>query len=140
MNRIAIEARSGRWCRLGGVALALACCFAPAPCRADENQKGTPVTHKPFGRTPDGKQTTLVTCTNASGATMQVTDYGARLVSLTVPDRNGQQANVTLAFDSAEKYAAHRAYFGCTTGRFANRIAHGKFTLDGKDYKLATNN
>jgi aldose 1-epimerase len=71
---------------------------------------------------------------------MQVTDFGARLVALDVPDRNGKLANVTLGFDSAEKYAAHSAFFGCTTGRFANRIAKGKFTLDGNEYKLAVNN
>jgi len=71
---------------------------------------------------------------------MQVTDYGARLVAVEVPDNKGKLANVTLGFDSAEKYAAHTAFFGCTTGRYANRIAKGRFTLDGNEYKLATNN
>jgi len=71
---------------------------------------------------------------------MQVTDYGARLVSLRVPDRQKQFENVTLGFDSVDKYVGHTAYFGCTTGRFANRIGKGRFKLDGKDYKLATNN
>jgi aldose 1-epimerase len=98
------------------------------------------VTQKAFGKTPDGVETKLFTCSNAQGATMQVTDYGARLVSVEVPDRNGKPANVTLGFDSAEKYGVHTAYFGCTTGRFANRIAKGRFTLDGKEYKLAANN
>jgi aldose 1-epimerase len=107
---------------------------------ADDAGKGPSVTQKPFGKTPDGTVASLFTCTNAKGTTMQVTDYGARLVALEVPDRNGNLANVTLGFDSAEKYGAHSAFFGCTTGRYANRIAKGKFSLDGKDYTLATNN
>ena len=86
-----------------------------------------------FSDTPEG-------VTNAHGVTMKVTDYGARLVAVEVPDRNGKTANVTLGLDSAEKYAAHTSFFGCTTGRYANRIAKGRFTLDGKEYKLATNN
>jgi len=107
---------------------------------ADETQKGPSVSHKSFGKTPDGIATTLWTCTNSKGVTMQVTDYGARLVAINVPDKSGKLANVTLGFDSAEKYGAHGAFFGCTTGRFANRIAKGKFILDGKEYKLAVNN
>ncbi|MGE5191723.1 MAG: aldose epimerase family protein [Deltaproteobacteria bacterium] len=114
--------------------------FAVNALGADDDKKGPSVTQKSFGKTPDGAETTLFTCTNAMGVTMQVTDYGARLVALDVPDRNGKPANVTLGFDSAEKYGVHSAFFGCTTGRFANRIARGRFMLDGKEYKLATNN
>lgn len=121
-------------------ALALAGVFANEHCRADENQKGHRVTQNPFGKTPAGEPTTVVTLSNSSGATIKLTDYGARIVSVIVPDRSGKPADVTLGLDSAEKYAAHGAYFGCTTGRFANRIAHGKFMLDGKEYKLVTNN
>jgi aldose 1-epimerase len=106
----------------------------------NEEQKGPLVTRTSFGKTPDGTETSLFTCTNAKGASMQVTDYGARLVSLRVPDRQKQFEDVTLGFDSVEKYVAHTAYFGCTTGRFANRIGKGRFKLDGKEYKLATNN
>jgi aldose 1-epimerase len=112
---------------------------APAPCRADNNQKEPPVKQEPFGKTPDGKETKLFTC-DGGNISLQVTDYGARIVSVIVPDKNGNPLDVTLGFDSAEKYGAHTAFFGCTTGRFANRIARGKFTLDGKEYKLATNN
>jgi aldose 1-epimerase len=114
--------------------------FAATARGADDNKKGPGVTQKNFGKTPDGAETTLFTCTNSKGVTMQVTDYGARLVAINVPDRSGKLANVTLGFDSAEKYGAHGAFFGCTTGRFANRIARGKFSLEGKDYKLVTNN
>jgi aldose 1-epimerase len=107
---------------------------------ADETQKGPRVSHKSFGKTPEGIETTLWNCTNSKGVTMQVTNYGARLVAINVPDKNGKLADVTLGFDSAEKYGAHGAFFGCTTGRYANRIAKGKFTLDGREYKLAVNN
>src|SRR5579863_10523434 len=106
---------------------------------ADQEQKGRSVTQQNFGKTPDGIETTLFTCTNANGIQLKLTDYGARIVAVEVPDKTGKLANVTLGFDSAEKYAAHSAFFGCTTGRFANRIAKGRFTLDGKEYKLATN-
>lgn len=95
---------------------------------------------EPFGTMPDGQKVTLFTCTNAHGLVMKVTDYGARLVALEVPDKKKKLANVTLGFDSLEGYLKHTAFFGCTTGRYANRIAEGKFTLEGKEYKLATNN
>jgi aldose 1-epimerase len=97
------------------------------------------VADQAFGKIADGTEAKLFAFTNAQGVTLKVTDYGARLVAVEVPDRNGKLANVTLGFDSAENYARHTAFFGCTTGRYANRIAKGRFTLDGKDYKLATN-
>jgi len=103
--------------------------------------EGNPtVRQQPFGKTPDGTEQTLFTCTNRNGCEMKVTTYGARLVSLTVPDRNGKLENVVLGFDTLEPYLAHKMFFGCTTGRFANRIAKGQFELDGKKYQLATNN
>ena len=92
-----------------------------------------------FGRLPDGSEARLFTCT-AGGLKLALTDYGARIVSLEVPDRQGRPANVVLGFDSVDKYRAHTEYFGCTTGRYANRIARGQFTLNGKQYQLATNN
>lgn len=98
------------------------------------------VAQKPFGKLPDGKAVSLFTCTNSQGLVLGLTDYGARIVSLQVPDRVGKFANVTLGFDSLDKYLAHTSYMGCTTGRYANRIARGRFTLDGAEYKLATNN
>jgi aldose 1-epimerase len=108
--------------------------------RAEETEKGHTVKQEFFGKTPDGIETNLFVISNANGLTMKVTDYGARLVALEAPDRKGKLADVTLGFDSVDKYVAHTSYFGCTTGRYANRIANGKFTLAGKEYKLATNN
>jgi aldose 1-epimerase len=104
------------------------------------SQKGPGVIKSAFGKTVEGQETSLYTCTNAGGASMQVTDYGARLVALHMPDRERKLANVTLGFDTLARYVAHTSYFGCTTGRFANRIAKGRFILDGKEYRLATNN
>lgn len=102
--------------------------------------KDNRVKKQSFGQVPGGLETTLYTCVNENGMVLKVTDYGARLVSIECPDRNGKLANVTLGFDSAHDYVKHTAYFGCTTGRYANRIGKGKFTLDGKQYTLATNN
>ena len=72
--------------------------------------------------------------------TAKVMTYGAILTELHVPDRNGKLADVVLGFDNLASYLAGHPYFGATTGRVANRIAKGQFTLDGKEYKLAVNN
>jgi len=93
-----------------------------------------------FGLLPDGQSVDLFVLTNSSGMRAQIMNYGATLVSLNVPDRNGNIADITLGCDSIEDYMAASPYFGATVGRYANRIAKGKFTLDGVDYTLATNN
>jgi aldose 1-epimerase len=97
-------------------------------------------THTSFGKTSDGREATLYTLSNAAGTVLKLTDYGARIVALEVADRQGKRANVVLGFDTLAAYERHGAFFGCTTGRYANRIARGKFTLDGRTYTLATNN
>src|SRR5579871_2593401 len=107
--------------------------------KAGETEKGRTVKHESFGKTPEGIETKLFTVSNAHGLTMKLTDYGARLVAFEAPDRAGKLVDVTLGFNGVDKYVAHTAYFGCTTGRYANRIANGKFTLEGREYKLATN-
>jgi len=93
-----------------------------------------------FGETADGTEVTLFTCTNQQGAVMKLISYGVTLTSMEVPDRHGELANVTLALDSLDAYQTSRSYFGSTVGRYCNRIAHGKFTLDGTEHSLATNN
>jgi aldose 1-epimerase len=92
-----------------------------------------------FGQTPDGKRVDLYTLTNAGGMEVKITAYGAAVVSLVVPDRNGKPVDVVLGYDSLEDYIAGRHYFGCIAGRYANRIAGGKFTLYGAEYRLAAN-
>jgi aldose 1-epimerase len=93
-----------------------------------------------WGRTPDGQEVKIYTLTNGRGITLKLIDYAAAIQSLTVPDRNGKPVEVQLGYDSLEGYVKGGGHFGATTGRYANRIAGGKFTLEGKEYTLAKNN
>ena len=93
-----------------------------------------------YGKLPDGREAKIWTLTNASGMEAKVTEYGAILVSLKVADKAGNLADVTHGYDTLEGWLTNSSYFGATVGRFGNRIAHGKFSLDGKEYTLATNN
>ena len=92
-----------------------------------------------FGKTPEGTRVDLYVLTNGK-ITAKVMTYGAILTELQVPDRNGKPGDVVLGFDNLASYLAGHPYFGATTGRVANRVAKGRFTLDGKEYKLAVNN
>lgn len=93
-----------------------------------------------WGKTKAGQEVDLYTCTNKNGLVLQVTTYGATVVSVQTPDRTGKKANITLSFPKLEGYLQRHPYFGSTVGRYCNRIAKGKFTLEGKEYTLATNN
>ena len=93
-----------------------------------------------FGKLPDGSAVKRYTLRNKNGLVAKVMDYGAILTELWVPDRNGTLGNVVTGFDNLAQYLAGQPFFGATTGRFANRIAKGKFTLEGREYTLATNN
>lgn len=96
---------------------------------------------EPFGTLPDGRPAHLVTLSNTRGTVARISDFGATLVSLDVADRDGRSERVTLGFDSVDGYLGpHNAYYGCTAGRFANRIAAGRFELDGDEHQLAINN
>ena len=94
----------------------------------------------PFGRLPSGRTVDLFTLTNANGLVAKVTNYGTILNELHVPDRKGRVCDVVLGFDHLGPYLKRHPYFGCTTGRVANRIAGGKFRLGGRTYSLAVNN
>lgn len=98
------------------------------------------ITRTPFGKLPDGTAIDLFTLTNAHGNVVKLTNFGAILVSVEVPDRNGQRANVNLGFADLAGYLGGHPHFGSTIGRFANRIAAGKFSLEGQTYSLAINN
>jgi aldose 1-epimerase len=93
-----------------------------------------------FGVTSKGDTVHLYTLRNSHGMEARVIDYGAIIVSLKVPDRNGKLEDVVLGFDSIAGYEANDPYFGALIGRYGNRIARGQFTLDGKSYSLAKNN
>jgi aldose 1-epimerase len=96
---------------------------------------------KPFGKTADGAAVETYTLKNKNGVTVKLMTLGAAVTEINVPDKSGKFANVVLGFDDVAGYQSDRnQYFGCTVGRVANRIAKGKFTLDGKEYKLAINN
>ena len=92
-----------------------------------------------FGKTPNGTETQLFILDNGK-ASVYITDFGAHIVAVNVPDKNGYLTDVVLGADSAEPYTREFAYYGATVGRFANRIEKGKFILNGKEYTVATNN
>ena len=95
---------------------------------------------KPFGKTKEGTPITVYTLINSRGLKARLIDYGATLISLETPDKSGKLANITLGFPNFDGYEQRHPYFGSTVGRYGNRIAGGKFKLDGKEYTLATNN
>jgi aldose 1-epimerase len=97
------------------------------------------VTTENFGSF-DGKEVSLYTLTNKQGNVVKLTNYGAAIVEVNVPDRDGNKANVTFGYDNLEGYVNGDPYFGKVVGQFANRIARGKFSLEGVDYTLALNN
>lgn len=94
-----------------------------------------------FGRMADGQSVDIYTLTNSNGAEARITNYGGIVVSLKMPDRSGAFDDVVLGFNTLDGYLkAPTVYFGALIGRYGNRIAKGRFTLNGKEYKLATNN
>ena len=106
---------------------------------ASKNADAASVKVKSFGRTPDGKDVRLYELANANGLRAGVMDYGAILVSLEVPDREGNLADIALGFDDLDSYVKRNPLFGATVGRYANRIANAAFTIDGTEYKLTAN-
>jgi aldose 1-epimerase len=98
-----------------------------------------PIIKSDFGSTKDGVKIEEYTLKNTNGVELKVITYGGRITSLKVPDKNGSFDNVILGFDNIEAYEADNPFFGALIGRFGNRIANGKFSLDGKEYTLAQN-
>ena len=98
------------------------------------------VTRTPFGTTPAGDSVDLFTLTNPHGMVVRVMTYGGIITSIQVPDRNGHFDDVVLGYDSLAGYLRSSPYFGAIVGRYGNRIAHGRFVLDGETYRLDTNN
>jgi aldose 1-epimerase len=93
-----------------------------------------------FGTTPRGENVSLFTLTNAAGMEVKITNFGGVVTAINVPDKQGQFADVALGFDELEPYLQDSPYFGALIGRFGNRIAKGRFELDGQVFELATNN
>ena len=103
-------------------------------------QAATSLKKASFGKTKEGQPVDIYTLTNANGMEVAITTYGGAVVSLKTPDRNGKFADVVLGFDNLDGYLAPEPYFGALVGRYGNRIAKGRFTLDGHEYHLAQNN
>jgi|KBSMisStaDraftv2_1062788.scaffolds.fasta_scaffold263055_1 aldose 1-epimerase len=114
--------------------------LAFAGFRSNAQTGGAKVTRMEFGKLPDGRSIDRFTLTNSSGMQVQAITWGAIITSIRVPDRNGKIDDVVLGYDTLDPYVRNPSYFGAIVGRYANRIANGKFTLDGKEYTLATNN
>ncbi|EDY81039.1 Aldose 1-epimerase subfamily [Verrucomicrobiia bacterium DG1235] len=93
-----------------------------------------------FGLLPDGRETHLYVLENENGFRVDITDFGGAIVRIFAPDRNGKLADVALGFDSVDGFVQSRAYFGALIGRVGNRIADGRFSLEGETYSIATNN
>jgi aldose 1-epimerase len=130
------------WLAIGGVSIKLA---------AAQETKKKPISPvigaitsmtrdvEPFGKTKDGQNVSVYTLANKF-LRVRLMDYGATLISVEMPDKNDKRVNITLGFPSLEGYLQRHPYFGSTVGRYANRIAGGKFKLDGQEYTLAINN
>jgi aldose 1-epimerase len=138
-----------RWWIVLVVAALLAGCETSSPPPKEPDKKSSadsrpPEPHvliqsEPFGDSKDGQPITRYLLSNDKGMGVSIIDYGATLTELSVPDRNGKKANITLGFPSIEGYLGKQPYFGPICGRYANRIAKGKFKLNGKEYTLAIN-
>jgi aldose 1-epimerase len=122
--------------------LTILICIVSGPIGAaklTESSSEAAVETSKFGSLDDGTAIDLYTLKNAKGATAKVITYGATLTELWVPDRSGKLGDVVLGFDNLQGYLGKHPWFGATVGRVANRIAKGKFTLDGKEYSLEIN-
>jgi aldose 1-epimerase len=119
--------------------LAAAACLLLAGCASLDSGSGQ-ITKQSFGTSPDGKPVDIFTLRNRRGMEARICNYGGIVTSLKVPDRNGQFGDVVLGYDSLDGYIKSSPYFGCLVGRYGNRIAKGKFKLNGQEYTLVTNN
>lgn len=112
-------------------------CFAG--CAAPSGSPGS-ITKAPFGKAPNDTPVDIYTLRNAKGCEVRICNYGGIVTSLKVPDKDGKMGDVVLGYDHLDGYLKSTPYFGCLVGRYGNRIAKGKFTLNGQAYTLVTNN
>ena len=98
------------------------------------------ILERPFGSLDDGREVRIFSLRNASGTEVEIMDLGAIIVSLNTVDAHGNISDITLGYDEPQQYLDANAYMGAVVGRYGNRIAEGKFSIDGQDYTLASNN
>jgi len=116
---------------IGGLSLASAL--------SSQGMRGT-IKKESFGKTTGGEQIDIYTLSNKKGMEVAITNFGATVVTLKVPDRAGKATDIVLGYDTLDGYEKGTSYFGATVGRYGNRIAGGKFSIDGKTYTLPKNN
>ncbi len=130
--------KSSRW--LSGAALFLLICPTGDSATNTKHKPMMSLDEKIFGHMPDGTPVRIYTLKNQNGMAVKITQYGAIITEIHAPNRNGKDDDVVLGFDNLDRYLKGHPFFGAIAGRVANRIANGRFTLDGKEYTLATNN
>jgi aldose 1-epimerase len=141
MLRVLSTRRRAAAAAITGVAVvaAIAAASLPAAPAVTANKCSPSISKAPFGSV-DGQAVDRYTLKNCNRMEVQIITYGGILQTISVPDRRNKVANVTLGFDNLTDYVERNPYFGCITGRYANRIARGRFTLDNVEYQLAINN
>jgi aldose 1-epimerase len=120
-------------------ALLIAVSLTLSTMAVDAQDGKVKIAKTPFGTMPDGTKVDLYTMTTPKGISAAITNYGGIVVSLKTPDKSGKSGDIVLGFDDLKGYLQEEPYFGALIGRYANRIAKARFTLDGKEYKLAAN-
>ena len=138
MRRLSPSPLLSRSGRSAALLLAVALVGAQAEAAKSKAAKTKPIQKASFGKV-DGKPVDLYTLTNAKGAFVKITNYGAIVTEVHVPDRNGKLGDVVLGFDNVDDYVKKSPYFGSIVGRVANRIKNATFVLEGKTYKLNAN-
>src|SRR5215467_15009402 len=128
--------------RVIGAFAFLALMVIPSRLRAETNspEGAQKVEKKSFGKLPDGTEVEEYTLESSKGAVAKIITYGATLTELWLPDKSGKNADVVLGFDNLQQYLGDHPFFGATVGRYGNRIAKGKFSIDGHPYTLFLNN
>jgi aldose 1-epimerase len=135
--------------RAGDSALLLTCltltaftagCGSATPDTKESMETSPRLQSTPFGRTPDGQGIDLITLRNSKKTEIRFMTYGGIVLSIKTADRGGALDDIALGYETAEAYATNSTYFGCLVGRYCNRIAKAKFTLDGQTYTLPANN
>lgn len=122
------------------IALLVSAAVGTQGSRAQPSNSSRSVLAQPFGTTDTDQLVKVYTLANANGVELRAMNYGGIILSLRVPDRDGRFDDIVLGYESLDEYLEESPYFGAIVGRYANRIAGGRFTLNGKTYKLATNN